>query len=379
MINVMEILRRVYKKDSYYSIALSDSIGSLAINAFDKGVDCILKTQYIQKNKLVSWCAQHHYQTLQPVMARSYELASLSGAESYNIIKLLMSLDNPSKDIRRAIYGAVSWYDRSRIKGQRLESFTNSDGKSDKRVVADATAADMWARFYTLSDNRPFFCDRDGIVKYSLAEIGYERRNGYSWYNTTGKDVMKAYDSWLPKWGSTILACPLKNATFADTSAIPFTVFANKNTGSSLKKMELMLDGQPYHSFAKTEVDTLLRGIKAGSHTFVVSAEYLNGHIESDTVAFIVTKTATANEVLTANTRLICSPTASKDGFLLLMEGSLIHQIEVYNLKSQRIAVSSPNADATCIETGKLVPGLYLLRVCDERNRWQVQKIMVQP
>lgn len=29
-----------------------------------------------------------------------------------------------------------------------------------------------------------------------------------------------------------------------------------------------------------------------------------------------------------------------------------------------RIAVFSPNTDATCIETGKLAPGLYLLRVC---------------
>ena len=48
----------------------------------------------------------------------------------------------------------------------------------------------------TLEDNRPFFCDRDGVKKYDISEIGYERRNGYSWYNNAGLKVLKKYEQW---------------------------------------------------------------------------------------------------------------------------------------------------------------------------------------
>ena len=53
-----------------------------------------------------------------------------------------------------------------------------------------------WARFYDLETNRPFFCDRDGIKKYDISEIGHERRNGYSWYNKDGSKVLKRYEKW---------------------------------------------------------------------------------------------------------------------------------------------------------------------------------------
>ena len=54
----------------------------------------------------------------------------------------------------------------------------------------------MWARFYELGTGRPFFCDRDGVVKYQLSEIGYERRNGYAWYSTIPNKALQAYDAW---------------------------------------------------------------------------------------------------------------------------------------------------------------------------------------
>ncbi len=54
----------------------------------------------------------------------------------------------------------------------------------------------LWARFYTLEDNRPFFSDRDGVKKFDISEIGHERRNGYSWYNSDGLKVLKKYEQW---------------------------------------------------------------------------------------------------------------------------------------------------------------------------------------
>ena len=375
MINVMEILRRIYKKDSYYSIILSDSIGNVANTAFDKGVQCILKTQYIQGNRYAAWCAQHHYQTLQPVLARSYELPSMSGGESSNIIKLLMSLDNPNKEIKRAIYSSVAWYDRSRIKGKRVESFTNTDGLSDLRVVSDANASDLWARFYTLIDNRPFFCDRDGIIKYSLAEIGYERRNGYSWYNTNGASVMTSYATWQPKWGTTILASPLPNASFTVADSIPFMAFANKNTGSSLKKMDLLIDGQTSKSFTTTTAETYLKGLPGGSHTLVVQAEYLNGRLESDTVTISLTGGNALPSVSQSPAQFTCIQ--NSDGLNLNLTSGKIQSVECLTLLGHCFYRARPLQTKYVVNYQNLPSGIILLRVCDENGKMYFQKVMI--
>ena len=67
-------------------------------------------------------------------------------------------------------------------------------------VVADSSST-LWARFYEIETNRPFFCGRDGIKKYSLAEIDPERRTGYAWYGTwPAKLVAKEFPNWVKKW-----------------------------------------------------------------------------------------------------------------------------------------------------------------------------------
>ncbi len=378
MINVMEILRRIYNKDTYYNITVTDSIGNLARAAFDKGVKCVLKTQYIQNNKYTVWCAQHDYVTLVPVMARSYELASLSGAESGNITKLLMSLDNPSKEIKRAIHSSAAWYDRSRIKGQRLESFTNTDGLSDKRVVADATASDMWGRFYILTTNRPFFCDRDGIIKYSLAEIGYERRNGYSWYNTTGADVLNSYNTWLPKWGSSVLASPLPNAAFKTTDSIPVMAFANKYAGTVLKKFDLIVDGLVSQSYTTSAINTYLKGMNNGSHTIIIKAEFLSGKLESDTISIQVSGPSSIEQNNETNQTLTCYSNASTDGVNLQLQNQDMILVEIYNLQNQLVYKAKPMQSTHRIEKGKLSTGMFLIRVKDSNEQTYHQKIMLR-
>ena len=52
-----------------------------------------------------------------------------------------------------------------------------------------------------IGTNRPVFCGRDGIKKYSLAEIEYERRNGYSWYSDR---PAKLLNDDYPKWAARI-------------------------------------------------------------------------------------------------------------------------------------------------------------------------------
>ena len=192
---VMNQLRSIYEKKAPYTF-LPDNICQQARNAFNKGIECILKTQVRQNGELTVWCAQHDRVTLEPCKARAYELPSLSGQESDNIVLLLMSLPHPSAYVVKSIEGAIKWFQKSELKGIQKEYFTNSDGKKDYRMVPCEDCPTLWARFYDLETNRPFFCDRDGIKKYDISEIGHERRNGYSWYNKDGSKVLKRYEKW---------------------------------------------------------------------------------------------------------------------------------------------------------------------------------------
>jgi PelA/Pel-15E family pectate lyase len=200
IVNIMELLRDIYEMKPLNKFIATDDIVNRSKKAFDKGIDCILKTQITVKGKPTVWCAQHDEITLLPAKARSYELPSFSGGESTGIIKLLMQLQNPSPAIIKSVTGAMEWLDSHRIKNTRWEYFTNKDGLRDRRIVSDPKAGDMWARFYDLETEQPFVCDRDGIKKKTIEEIGYERRTGYSWYTESPREVFKLYPEWRAKW-----------------------------------------------------------------------------------------------------------------------------------------------------------------------------------
>jgi len=195
MVNVMELMRKIYEEKAPYDF-IPESYREKARMAFDKGIDCILKSQVKQNGKLTVWCAQHDRVTLEPIKARAYELPSLSGQESDEIVMLLMSLPNPSPKVIKAVESAVEWMENSKIEGLKKEYFTDTNGKRDYKMVECSDCPPLWARFYDLNTNQPFFCDRDGVKVYSLSEIGHERRNGYSWYNSDGLRVLKRYNKW---------------------------------------------------------------------------------------------------------------------------------------------------------------------------------------
>lgn len=204
MVNVLKIMRDAAKGKAPFDI-LPDSVKARAQASLDKGVECILNTQVVQNGVKTVWCAQHDEHTLKPADARAFELASLSGQESDGIVLFLMSLSKPLQAVKDCIESAVEWFRKSMITGKRIERFTNADGKKDYRLADcpqdDADCSPLWARFYTLDDNRPFFCDRDGVMRFDLSEIGYERRNGYSWYNAGGMKVLKKYEEWKASKG----------------------------------------------------------------------------------------------------------------------------------------------------------------------------------
>jgi len=68
------------------------------------------------------------------------------------------------------------------------------------RVELDPAAPPVWARFYELGANRPIFVGRDSVVRCSLAEIKYERRNGYRHYvDGPAKLLEREYPTWKAK------------------------------------------------------------------------------------------------------------------------------------------------------------------------------------
>jgi pectate lyase len=189
MVRILEFLREVADASDYEF--LDNDRRCIATTAFDKGIRCILDCQIVVGGKPTVWCAQHDEVDLRPRPARSYELESLSGAESAAILKLLMSVNDPSPEIRRAIQAGAEWYESAKITGIRIQRAGN-----DRVVIDDPNAPPVWARFYEIQSNRPFFCGRDGVKKYHLSEIEAERRNGYSWYGQWGNDVAQSYDRW---------------------------------------------------------------------------------------------------------------------------------------------------------------------------------------
>jgi len=200
MVNVLNILKEIGYETNYFSIKPPKETVEKAKKAYEKGIDCILNTQYKQNGELTAWCAQHDEVTLLPAKARAYELPSLSGKESAQIVLLLMSIENPSKKIITAVDKAVSWFEKTKIIGYKEEVTKNEKGKiTEKTLQKEENAKPLWARFMELDDNTPFFCDRDGIKKKSYAEIGNERRVGYAWYTHEPNEVLKKYAKWKEK------------------------------------------------------------------------------------------------------------------------------------------------------------------------------------
>ena len=236
MVHILNVLKEIAEKKDYYSIKPAEATIEKSKIAFDKGIDCILKTQYKQNGVLTAWCAQHDEITLLPAKARAYELPSLSGKESAKIVLLLMSIKNASPEIVTAVNSAVAWFEKTKITDLREERVPVANSKiMEKVMVKDPNAEPLWARFMELSDNTPFFCDRDGIKKVTLAEIGQERRTGYNWYTNEPKEVLKKYPNWKKKVESEILI-PQKKSEVAVKDE--FNIVVDQNGKGDFKTIQ---------------------------------------------------------------------------------------------------------------------------------------------
>ena len=236
IVNVMNVLNDIAEgREPYVGKLVDKKLRKRAKAAYDKGIECILNTQIIVDGKRTIWCQQHDHVTLQPASARAYELPSYCPMETTGIMMLLMQVQNPDDRVKSAIHGAMAWLDKYKMTGVKMVR-TGKKGAPDcdTRLVDDPEATPIWARFYDLEHCRPYVCDRDGVPRRSLQDIGSERRNGYLWYASNPLRLYKRYDEWAAKYdpagkvnidingkgfNETMLmtdAAPQKNASYFD-------------------------------------------------------------------------------------------------------------------------------------------------------------------
>ncbi len=205
MVNTMNLLRDVAQQKGYYYGLADKALRKRCMEAFNKGVECILVTQLRNpEGELTVWCQQHDRETYAPAAARAYELPSYCSMESATITKLLMSLPNPDKRIKQAVHAAMAWFDKYKLTGLRVERkgpWASIQG--DTRLVKDPNGKPIWGRYYDLKYCEPYVCDRDGLPRRRLEDIGPERRNSYAWFSDRPAELYPIYERWASQYDPT--------------------------------------------------------------------------------------------------------------------------------------------------------------------------------
>jgi PelA/Pel-15E family pectate lyase len=203
MMGVMRVLRDVANGAPHFAW-VDDKRKQRALSAVDRGIDCILRSQIEVDGVKTGWCQQHDAITLEPRSARTFELASICPQETTDIVVFLMEMPKPTQAMIESVNAAVRWLQRSQLSGIRLERvdapaevFLRHNANFDVVVVEDAQAKPLWARHYEIDTGKPVFAGRDGIKKYSLAEIDRDRRTGSTWYGGWPIRVLSSHSEWL--------------------------------------------------------------------------------------------------------------------------------------------------------------------------------------
>lgn len=201
MVNTMKLLRAVALQQKPYEGLADDALRKRCQQAFDKGVECMLATQMRNTDGVLTvWCQQHDRETLAPAPARAYELPSYCSMESASIVKLLMQLPHPDERVKASVHAAMAWFDKYKLTGLKVvRSGMWASPESETRLVEDPNAEPLWARYYDLKYCEPYVCDRDGLPRRRLEDIGHERRNGYAWFGNRPAELYPLYEQWAEK------------------------------------------------------------------------------------------------------------------------------------------------------------------------------------
>lgn len=223
MVGAMKVLQEISRGD--YSF-IDSKMRDQAKMSFGKGVQYILSSQIVINGEKTGWCAQYARVGYSPERGRTYELPAISSASSTNVVRLLMSIDNPEIRVRQSIVQAIKWFESAKIQNTEIkrvydekleepffadvrETFGDPairlrkfDGRGfDIRLIKSESTRPIWARFYDIELMKPIFSSVDGIKRFSLKDISYERRTGYRWYGYWPQNLLESdWPAWKKKW-----------------------------------------------------------------------------------------------------------------------------------------------------------------------------------
>ena len=203
MTGTLQVLRQIGFDDELYGF-LNQDIRQKALSAYEKGLDCILKTQIIINDELTAWGQQHSHESLEPIWARDYEPPSITANESVGILVLLMEIENPSPEIKAAIIAGCEWLASVKISGIKITRIPAEPvvigGRYSEYEQIEEPAPDsysLWARFYDLQTQKPVFYDWGRKQVSSFNELSRERRGGYHYYGNWPDSLLS---NQYPQW-----------------------------------------------------------------------------------------------------------------------------------------------------------------------------------
>jgi PelA/Pel-15E family pectate lyase len=170
-----------------------------AAAASDRAVAIILQAQVVLAGRKTIWAQQHDPLTLAPVAGRNFEPAALSAGESSDILIFLMQLTNPSPEVKASVEAGIAWLKAHAIQGQAWvggRRATPGTPATPRHLEATPGAGPIWARYYSLTTQKPIFGDRDKTIHDNVDDLTVERRNGYAWYSAGAKEALDAYAAW---------------------------------------------------------------------------------------------------------------------------------------------------------------------------------------
>lgn len=153
MVNVLKLLRDINQNQGDFADITDADTRMWCQGAFDRGVQCIMDCQVKIDGTYAAWCAQHD--TVAPYLpteGRPQELPSISGYESANLLSFLMTIDDPSEELKERITAAITWLDAHKIPNHAVEDYTNGDGKKDRHIV-EKNGTHLWGRFIQIGGN----------------------------------------------------------------------------------------------------------------------------------------------------------------------------------------------------------------------------------
>ena len=166
--------------------------------AAQAGIRVLIRAQVVIDGRPTLWAQQYDALTLRPASARNFEPPALSSSESASVLLFLMKRRDPSAEMRTAIDSGVAQFKALRIEGK---TFTEVSATEGRHLRDEPGAPGLWARYYDLVTLRPIFGDRDRGVFDNVEDVSFERRNGYTWFNTAGQKVLDAYVKWQKRYG----------------------------------------------------------------------------------------------------------------------------------------------------------------------------------